>query len=103
MKKLGPPVPVRPVFRDALREVIADVRSAGAEPIFVIAPTINPVENYGGIPDDAAVWSFNNPGEVPALYEPAHRYDLWHLNHQGAVQFTALLAERFALLTDKSQ
>ena len=102
MKKLGPPVPVRPVFRNALRDIIADVRRAGAAPIFVIAPTINPVENYGGVPDDAPVWSYNNPSEFPALYDPAHRYDLWHLNHQGAVQFTALLAERFAQLTRKS-
>lgn len=102
MKKLGPPIPVRPVFREALREIIADVRRAGAEPIFVIAPTINPVENYGGIPDGAPVWAFNNPTEFPALYEPAHHYDLWHLNHQGAMKFTALLAARFAALTRKS-
>jgi hypothetical protein len=102
MKKLPAPVPVRPVFHDALRAIIADVRRAGAEPIFVIAPTINPEENYGGIPDGAPVWSFNNPAEFPALYEPANRYDLWHLNHQGAIHFTTLLAARFADFTRKS-
>ncbi len=103
MKILGPPVPVRPVFREALRGIIAAVRRAGAEPIFVITPTINPVENYGGIPDGAPIWAYNNPTEFPALYDPAHHYDLWHLNHQGAIRFTEILAARFAALTRKPQ
>jgi hypothetical protein len=103
MKKLGPPEPVRAVFHDALREIIADVRSAGAEPIFVIAPTVNPNENYGGIPDGAAAWTFNNPDAFPTLYDPAHHYDEWHLNPQGAIEFTALLAARFAEFTRKER
>lgn len=103
MKTLGPPEPLRPVFHDALREVIAEVRRVGAEPIFVIAPTVNPVENFTGVPDGAPQWSYNNPTEFPALYDPAHHYDSWHLNPKGAVEFTALLAARFAEFTSRAR
>lgn len=95
MRQRQPPVPVRPVFREALRAVIADVRRAGAEPIFVLAPTINPRENFSEVPAGAAVWAFNDPHQHPVLYDPARHYDSWHLNHRGAVDFTALLAARF--------
>lgn len=103
MKALGAPTPVREVFHEALRDIVADVRAAGAEPIFVLTPTINPVENYGGIPGGAPVWLYNDPERYPALYELANHYDSWHLNHQGAVAFTSLLAARFAEFTRKKQ
>jgi hypothetical protein len=89
------PIPVRPVFRDALADLIAAVRAAGAEPIFVIAPTINPAENFTGVPGNASVWAFNNPAEYPALFDPDSHYDDWHLNEKGAIAFTGLLAQRF--------
>ncbi|MEA3208641.1 MAG: hypothetical protein QOE70_1698 [Chthoniobacter sp.] len=98
VERLGrqlPPAPVRPVFRDALRDLIADVRRAGAEPIFVIAPTINGRENFTEIPDGAAVFALNNPAEYPELFNPDHHYDAWHLNEKGAVDFTAILAKKF--------
>ena len=89
------PAPVRPVFRDALHELIRDVRRAGAEPIFVIAPTINGRENFTEVPDGVAVFGFNHPAEYPELFDPAKHYDAWHLNEKGAVDFTAILAEKF--------
>jgi hypothetical protein len=89
------PAPVRPVFREALRELIADVRRAKAEPIFVIAPTINRAENFTGIPDGAAVIPLNDPAEYPELFDEAKHYDAWHLNAEGAVDFTAILARKF--------
>lgn len=95
LKKGIPLKPVRPVFRDALHEIIHDVRRAGAEPIFVIAPTINGAENFTDIPDGAAVFAFNDPAQHPELFDPAKHYDAWHLNEKGAVDFTRLLAERF--------
>ena len=95
--KLGlAPNPVRPVFRDALAGLIADVRRAGAEPIFVITPTINPMENYTEVPGGVPVWAFNDPNQFPQLFAPDRHYDAWHLNEKGAVEFTALLAERFS-------
>ncbi|MGB8167090.1 MAG: hypothetical protein WCF18_06335 [Chthoniobacteraceae bacterium] len=89
------PAPVRPVFRDALSDLIADVRSAGAEPIFVIAPTINGRENFTDVPGEAAVFALNDPAKFPELFVPEKHYDAWHLNEKGAVDFTAILAEKF--------
>ncbi len=95
LKKGIAPVPVSPAFRAALSDLIADVRRAGAEPIFVIAPTINGRENFTGIPGDAAVFAFNDPAQYPELFNPEKHYDAWHLNEQGAVDFTAVLAGKF--------
>lgn len=95
LKKGIAPMPVSAVFRDALRDLIADVRRAGAEPIFVIAPTINGRENFTEIPSDATVFAFNDPAKYPELFNPDKHYDAWHLNEKGAVDFTALLAEKF--------
>jgi hypothetical protein len=95
LKSELPEYPVRPVFRDALHALIADIRRAGAEPIFVIAPTINSRENFTEIPDGAMVIPLNKPAEHPELFDPAKHYDAWHLNPQGAVDFTTLLSEKF--------
>ncbi len=95
LKASLPPQPVRPIFRQALREIIADVRRAGAEPIFVIAPTLNARENFTDIPDGAAVIALNDPNQHPELFDPAKHYDGWHLNPRGAIDFTAILARKF--------
>ena len=95
LKKGIAPMPVRPVFRAALQDLIAEIRGAGVEPIFVIAPTINGRENFTELPSEAAVFALNNPAEFPELFNPDKHYDAWHLNEKGAVDFTAILAEKF--------
>ena len=90
------PAPVRPVFRAALHDLIGDIRRAGAEPIFVIAPTINGRENFTELPDNATVFPLNHPADHPELFDPAKHYDAWHLNGKGAVDFTAILAKKFS-------
>ena len=90
------PQTLRPGFAVALREIIGEVRRAGAEPIFVIAPTIRPEENLvTGVPEDVTVFAFNRPDDYPILYEHTTHYDPGHLNEKGAREFTRLLAERF--------
>ncbi len=89
------PAPVRPVFREALAEIIREVRTAGAEPVFVVPPTLNPGENFTGVPSDATVWLFIDPNQYPDLFEPDRHYDAWHLNEKGAIEFTSALAEKF--------
>ncbi|MGV3531986.1 MAG: hypothetical protein ACO1QR_06415, partial [Chthoniobacteraceae bacterium] len=88
--------PVGPVFRGAIAELVRDIRAAGAEPVFVIAPTLNARENFTGLPEGVALFAFNDPNEHPVLFDPAMHYDGWHLNGRGAAVFTDLLAERFA-------
>ena len=84
-----------PVLTRAMTEIIQAVRAAGAEPIFVIAPTIHRLENWTGVPAGAALYTFNDPQQYPELFDPLIHYDSWHLNERGAHIFTRLLAERF--------
>lgn len=90
-----PLVEIRPEMRQAINDISAEVRAAGAEPIFVLAPTQDRRENIKTLPVDAAYFSFADPEKYPALYEAANRYDGWHLNEEGARIFTEHLAESF--------
>jgi len=97
VKKFLPPQPLRPGFAVALQELLNDLHRAGAEPIFVIAPTVRPAENLvQGLPDGLTIFRFNQPEEYPQLYVPETHYNVGHLNEEGAHEFTRLLARRFA-------
>jgi hypothetical protein len=97
-KKGFPPAPIRPSFRTALAEIVAEVRAAGAEPILVLTPTVLAPENFRGLPENVAVWRYHDVNEYPALYEIENHFDRMHLNHAGAQIFTDLLATRFGEL-----
>lgn len=90
------PLDAPPSLMRALEKIIADVRAAGAEPIFVITPTINENENFRAIPGGATLIKLNEPQKHPALFEPELHYDPWHLNEKGAHVFTQILAEQLA-------
>ena len=96
-----PPSPITPVYRDALADIIGEIRQLGAEPIFVITPTINPLENFTGVPAGATVLAFNDPQKYPTLFEPDRHFDKWHLNAKGAAEFTAALATECARVMGK--
>jgi hypothetical protein len=98
-----PPYPTRPSFLRALNKIIAEVRAAGAEPILVVTPTVDPRENFQELPPDVTVWRYHDANEFPALYETANRYDGAHLNDAGARIFTDLLAARFSELLNTRQ
>jgi hypothetical protein len=91
-----PEVPARPAFRRALQDAVDEVRRTGMRPILVIPPSVDPRENFTGLPEGVPVWRYNNPVRYPELYEARHRFDDAHLNHDGAVLFTDLLAKEFA-------
>jgi hypothetical protein len=86
-------------FSRALAGIVAAVRRAGAEPIFVIAPSLNERENLVAIPGGAALIPLNDPQAYPLLFDPDLHYDGWHLNERGAHDFTRILAEQFAAKT----
>lgn len=88
--------PVSPVYREALDDLVAEVRRAGAQPVFVLTPSLDWHENMTGLPAGIPIFSFNDPGKYPTLYEADRHYDAWHLNEKGAAEFTSLLARRFA-------
>ena len=82
-------------YFSALEGLVAEVRRAGAQPVFLLTPSLNPGENLTGLPAGVPFLAFNDPGKYPTLYEPDRHYDSWHLNEKGAAEFTSLLARRF--------
>ena len=96
LKKHRPEIAARPGLVAALRDLAAEVRRAGAQPIFVAAPTVSIGENFTGLPEDLAILFYNDPAQAPRLYEAGLHYDAGHLNEKGAAVFTGLLARDFA-------
>jgi hypothetical protein len=96
MRKKMEPVPLHPLFRTALNDLIAEIRAASAEPIFVITPTLYSYENFAEAPSGTTLLPFNDPVAYPELFDPAHRFDGAHLDEEGAMLFTDILASRLA-------
>ncbi len=95
------PMPLPALCAAAIREVVAEVRAAGAEPIFVLSPTVARGENFtdfvaAGI--DARLIAFNDPRRYPAIFRAENHSDHEHLNAAGAAAYTSALAEEFARL-----
>ena len=90
------PSPLSPVLHAAMSELIGEIHAAGAQPVFVLSPTLSTRENFTGLPEGAPLLAFNDPQVYPQLFDPDLRYDAWHLNERGAVLFTDALARRFA-------
>ncbi len=90
------PIKVHPPLSDAIGKVTKEIRAAGAEPVFVIGPSLNFRENFVGLPGNVLLLPFNDPNKFPSLYNPDIHYDSWHLNGKGAIEFTDFLARDFA-------
>ena len=82
------------------------VRALGAEPVFVIGPSINhqwqlaEAHRNGEIP---CVLFLNRADFYPELYEVETRYDLGYLNSEGARQFSEYLGELFGELLEERE
>ena len=87
--------PVSAHYFAALTALVAEVRRAGAQPVFLLTPSLNPGENVTGLPAGVPVFAFTDPAKYPALYAPDRHYDAAHLNEKGAAEFTSLLARLF--------
>ncbi len=88
--------PVPPLLAAALRDVVAEVRAAGARPVFVISPTVLRNENFADLAAagiDAPVIAFNDPRRHAAVFRAENHCDEQHLNATGAAEFTRALAE----------
>lgn len=86
--------------RRALEDQIAMIERAGAQPVFLIPPTIHPSPELHALiragDVEAPVFAFDDPVAYPALYDPDVRFDRVHLNTVGAALFTEALADRFS-------
>lgn len=90
---------VPPLLGAALREVVAEVRAVGAQPVFVISPTVVARENLADLAAagiDAPLIAFTDPRRQPAVFRAENHCDEEHLNATGAAEFTRALVEEFA-------
>lgn len=79
----------------ALDRLVAGIRRAGAEPIFINSPRLSgsPIHpaNHPGVP----VLDFMDQRAWPELYAPEIRSDSTHLNALGADVYSRVVARRF--------
>lgn len=83
---------------EMLREQVAAVRAAGAEPVYVVGPEVKlrpriAADAPGVVP---AFLAFDDPAAHAELYATEHRFDANHLNARGAEVFTRIFADAFA-------
>jgi hypothetical protein len=95
---------IEPGKLSLLQKLVEAVEATGAQPIFVIPPTLDPqfdlkrAYNLGHIP---TLLAFNDPAEHPDLYALEQRYDEEHLNAKGTELFTQKLANSFSSLINQ--
>ena len=79
-----------------LQALVEQVRRAGAEPIFIVPPTLEPqyelhrAHQLGYIP---TLLSYNDPTRYADFYDLENRHDAEHLNDAGSRQFTQQIAK----------
>jgi hypothetical protein len=85
---------IDPYAEKAYREYATRIRNLGADPIFVVPPSVfqSPVL-FRESP--ARLLSFNDSKTYPQLFDPKVRVDEQHLTNEGAAEFTRLLATEF--------
>ena len=88
-------VQIRPYAQESLDGVLAHVRKAGAQAIFLVAPTTGELSGHPKAGSGLATLDFREMDKYPELYDPAVRTDTAHLNARGAELYTRRLAERF--------
>jgi hypothetical protein len=91
----------RPKFLDpatdlAYRHAAAQIRQAGAAPVFVVAPVLSQTTARFRQTPPAPLLSFNDSRKYPQFYDTKVRIDDAHLTREGAEQFTRLLGQEFA-------
>jgi len=94
----GPERAIPRVWRRELDRLIAEIRSVGAQPILILTPSVQGLENFMGYPADVPLFRFQDPAQFPELFDPANHYDQAHLNDAGARVLTELVSARFVEL-----
>ena len=85
-----------PATEQGYRKSAAQIRQAGAAPLFVVVPVIfQSIARFRQSPAPAPLISFNDSRKFPQLYDTRVRIDDGHLTNEGAAEFTRLLAQEF--------
>jgi hypothetical protein len=94
--RVSQPKHADPVALTAYEHLVERIRNAGITPIFFVTATIVPEDFHVAHPRNAPVFPMNH--SFPELYEETLRRDSDHLNHNGALRQTELLANQFCSL-----
>jgi hypothetical protein len=84
-----------PATEQGYRAAAAQIRQAGAAPLFVVAPVLSQTNARFRRTPPAPLLSFNDSRKYPEFYDTKVRIDDGHLTNEGAAQFTRLLAQEF--------
>jgi hypothetical protein len=85
-----------PATESGYRRAAAQIRSAGAAPIFVVTPIIfQTASRFRQSPPPAPVIAFNDARKYPAFYDVKVRIDDGHLTRPAAEDLTRVLAQEF--------
>jgi hypothetical protein len=84
-----------------LANLMTAIEALGAQPVFILSPATEPRCEVHQAFRDAVLpnlIAFDDFSTYPELYAVEHRHDLEHLNTEGSVLYSRLLADRFAKL-----
>lgn len=87
--------------REMLAKLMTAIEALGAQPVVVLSPATQPrcevhqAFREGLLPN---LMAFDDASSFPDLYAVENRHDAEHLNTQGTVIYSRLLADRFARL-----
>jgi len=88
-----------PWLMESLEDLVARIRAAGVEPVFVIsAPTWSAYSRFldaaerGALP---VLFAYNDPVRYPRFYAAESLFDFNHMSSGGALLFTKTLARDF--------
>ena len=92
--------------RMLLAEVTRVIRTAGAKPIFIEPPSLEPEQDFRAAWQQGeieALLAYKDPERFPQLYRVDQRFDAGHLNGEAAQVFSQLLAQDFVKTLTLSQ
>jgi hypothetical protein len=91
------------VDADTIRGQVSDLRAAGVEPVYYIAPVVENFPLLDALAADGSVphlLAYNRPAAHPELFDPALRFDDDHLAPRGAALLSRLVADDLADLLE---
>ncbi len=95
------PPPAYELFAEVLQDLSSMVRDHGAVPVFLSHPINQSREDLAAADSTGVIEHFiaiDNRTDYPHLFRAELRFDQGHLNQDGAIEYTKILADRLSLI-----